>query len=247
MLDTRLNEPSLALGDRFLYAPDVTGHRQVIIDTNRGEMVGQIAMIDPEDGTRMIAPHNTYASSDGRWIFATSIFSRKIAKIDAETRQIVRVYPLTGQPRPAALLDDSSKIYVQYSQLHGFVELDLSTGRETARIVWPESRESPDSFTKCHGIGVSPNQQQLWAASNIDGTVYVYSLPNLELVGSVVVGDMPNWVAFTPDSRFVYVTTQEDEVANGNVTVIDTTSLSIVSTIEVGHKPKRIHMVVVRP
>jgi len=239
--NTRLNEPSLALEDSLLFAPDVAGQRQVIVDTSRGEMVGQIAMVDPADGTPMSAPHNTYASSDGRWIFATSIFSRKIAKIDAETRQIVRVYPLAGQPRPAALLDDLTKMYVQYSQLHGFVELDLSTGRETARIVWTETRESPDPFTKCHGIGISPDQKQLWAASNIDGRVRAYSLPDLQLVGSIAVGDMPNWLAFTPDSRFVYVTTQEDEVSNGNVTVIDTTSFSIVSTIEVGHKPKRIH------
>ncbi len=246
MPHTRLNEPSLALEDRLLYAPDVAGQRQVIVDTSRGEMVGQIAMVDPADGTRMSAPHNTYASSDGRWIFATSIFSRKIAKIDAETRQIVRVYPLAGQPRPAALLDDLTKIYLQYSQLHGFVELDLSTGQETARIIWPETRESPDPFTKCHGIGISPDQKQLWAASNIDGKVYAYSLPDLQLVASIAVGDMPNWLAFTPDSRFVYVTTQEDEVSHGNVTVIDTASLSIVSTIEVGHKPKRIHMVKVR-
>jgi len=243
MLDTRLNEPSLVLDDHLLYVPDVTGDRQVIVDTSRGEMVGQIAMIDPSDGKRMSAPHNTYASSDGRSIFATAIFSRKIAKIDAATREIVRVYPLAGQPRPAALLDDLSKIYVQYSQLHGFVEVDLESGSETARIVWPEARESPDSFTKCHGIGISPDQKQLWAASNIDGMVYAYSLPDLRLVGSVAVGDMPNWIAFTPDSRFVYVTVQGDEISNGLVRVIDTTSLSIESTIEVGHKPKRIHMV----
>jgi DNA-binding beta-propeller fold protein YncE len=246
MPHTRLNEPSLALEDRLLFAPDVVGQRQVIVDTSRGEMVGQIAMIDPADGTRMSAPHNTYASSDGRWIFATSIFSKKIAKIDAEKRQIVRVYPLTGQPRPAALLDDLTKIYVQYSQLHGFVELDLTTGMETARISWPEARKSPDPFTKCHGIGISPDQKQLWAASNIDGKVYAYSLPDLQLLGSIEVGEMPNWIAFTPDSRFVYVTNQEDEVSNGYVTVIDSRSLSIVSRIEVGQKPKRIHVVEVR-
>lgn len=243
---TRLNEPSLVLEDDLLYVPDVTGARQVIIDTTRGEMVGQVAMIDPNDGTRMSAPHNTYASADGKWVFATSIFGKKIAKIDAEARRIDRIYRLEGQPRPAALLDDLSKIYVQLSQLHGFVEVDLSTGVETARVVWPEGRASPDSFTKCHGIGVSPNQRQLWAASNIDGAVYAYSLPELDLIGSVEVGEMPNWVAFTPDSRFVYVTAQGNEVSNGSVVVIDTTTLSIVSTIEVGQKPKRIHVVEVR-
>jgi len=245
MPNTRLNEPSLALEDRLLYVPDVAGNRQVIVDTKRGEMIGQIAMIDPADGKRMSAPHNTYASADGRSIFATAIFSRKIARIDAATRQIVRVYSLAGQPRPAALLDDLSKIYVQYSQLHGFVEVDLESGIETARVVWPEARKSPDSFTKCHGIGISPDQKQIWAASNIDGKVYAYSLPDLQPIGSVVVGDMPNWIAFTPDSRFVYVTVQGDEISNGKVRVIDTTSLSIESTIEVGHKPKRIHAVMV--
>ena len=238
---TRLNEPSLVLDDRVLYVPDVAGQRQVVLDTRRGEMIRQVPMIDPADGTGMTAPHNTYASADGRWVFATSIFSKKIAKIDAETGRIVRVYSLTGQPRPAALRDDLEKMYVQFSQLHGFVELDLTSGEETARITWPETRESPDSFTKCHGIGISPNQKQLWAASNIDGKVYAYSLPELRPLGSVFVGNLPNWVAFTPDSRFVYVTTQEEEKPHGKVTVIDTGNLSVVSVIEVGRRPKRIH------
>ena len=247
MPSTRLNEPSLVLEDRLLYVPDVAGQRQVIVDTRRAEMVGQVAMIDPADGTVMTAPHNTYASADGEWVFATSIFSKKIAKINADTRRIVRVYDLAGQPRPAALKDDLKKMYVQFSQLHGFVELDLETGRETARITWPEKRASPDSFTKCHGIGISPDQKQLWANSNIDGEVYAYSLPDLEPLGSVVVGDLPNWLAFTPDSRFVYITTQEEKKPRGKVTVVDTTDLSVVSVIEVGRKPKRIHRVEVRP
>ena len=137
-------------------------------------------------------------------------------------------------------------MYVQFSQLHGFVELDLDTGEETARISSPEPRESPDDFTKCHGIGIRPDQAQLWAASNIEGAVYAYSLPKLRQLARVPVGHMPNWIAFTPDGRFVYVTTQE-EGESGKVSVIDTSSFEVTAAIDVGEKPKRIHEVEVPP
>ena len=73
-----------------------------------------------------------------------------------------------------------------------------------------ESAARP-GYGKSHGIGVRPDQRQIWAASNVEGKVFVHSLPDLKPIGSIEVGDRPSWIAFTPDSRYVYVTTAEPE------------------------------------
>jgi len=240
---TYLNEPSLTPDGRYLWAPDLLGERLVVVDTQLGKMVHQLSMVDPRDGTGLETLHNTYLAGDGRSLFATSIFPQKIARVDVDERSISKMYDLSGQPRPAAVRHDATKMYVQFSQLHGFIELDLVTGEETARVEWPEPRESPDDFTKCHGIGIRPDQAQIWAASNIEGAIYAYSLPELQQLARIPVGPMPNWVAFTPEGRFAYVTTQGDGEKQGKVSVIDTSTFEIASTISVGEKPKRIHEV----
>ena len=57
------------------------------------------------------------------------------------------------------------------------------------------------------------------------------------------VGQLPNWLAFTPDGRFAYMTSQEEGRPHGKVTVIDTASFEVVARIPVGARPKRIHEV----
>ena len=240
--DTRLHEPSISADDRFVFAPDLMGGRVFVLDTVE-RTVGQIAMIDPKDGSLLSTLHNSFASADGKWVYQTSIFSKKLARIDVRSQEVARVYELRGQPRPAALLADGSKIYVQYSMLHGFAEVDLESGAETGRVEWPETKDNPDPSTKCHGIGVRPDQKQIWAASNVEGKVFVHSLPDLKPIGSVEVGVLPNWIAFTPDGRYAYVTTQEPDQPRGRANVIDTETLEVVARIELGGRPKRIHAV----
>jgi YVTN family beta-propeller protein len=65
--------------------------------------------------------------------------------------------------------------------------------------------------------------------------VYVYSLPELELVASIPTGLDPDWVAFTPDSRFAYVA----NAVSNTVSVIDMSSYEEITQIPVGESPKR--------
>ena len=41
--------------------------------------------------------------------------------------------------------------------------------------------------------------------SRLNSAVYVYSLPDLKLLGSVDVGRAPDWVTLTPDGKTAYV------------------------------------------
>jgi YVTN family beta-propeller protein len=247
-----LNEPHLTRDDRFLYAPDLLEARTVVVDVERGQIEAEIAMVDPADGSNLRALHNTYASYDGQRMYVTAILDHKIAEISVATRQITRIFSLSGEPRPAAITKDDKKMYVQLSELHGFVELDLESGAETAKLEWPDPGERPPGYdlgfpTKCHGIGITPDQTELWAASNIEGKVRIYSLPGLEELAQVEVGIMPNWIAFTGDGKKAYVTNTDPAAPNGRVSIVDVQKRLVIGTVEVGTAPKRVHRVDVRP
>jgi DNA-binding beta-propeller fold protein YncE len=222
----------------------------VVVDVTAAEVVGEVAMVD-ESGANLIALHNTYASHDGRWIYVTAILSQTIARIDPATNAIDRLYRLSGDPRPAVITEDDRTMYVQLSALHGFIELDLETGEETERVEWPEPADPPAGTenetiaTKCHGIGITPDGEELWAATNLEGAVRIYSLPDLTELARVEVGGWPNWIAFSSDGRTAYVTNSELARDHGSVSVVDVPSHTVTRTLEVGAVPKRIHRVTI--
>jgi DNA-binding beta-propeller fold protein YncE len=244
-----LNEPHLTRDGRLLFAPDLIAARTAIVDVERQELLGEVPMLDPADGSPLVALHNTYASHDGERMYVTAILSQKIAELDVATRTLTRVFRLSGDPRPAAIRPDDRKMYVQLSDLHGFIELDLESGAETARIEWPDDGRRPPGYeagpllTKCHGIGLTRGGTELWAASNIEGSVRVYSVPELTELAVIEVGTMPNWIAFSKDESTAYVTNTAPAAERGSVSIIDVPSRKVVSTLDVGKAPKRVHRV----
>jgi YVTN family beta-propeller protein len=65
--------------------------------------------------------------------------------------------------------------------------------------------------------------------------VYAYSLPDLEYLGGVKVGVVPDWLTFTPDSKYLYVANAHSNY----VSVVDVAARSEIKQIPVGQVPKR--------
>lgn len=131
-------------------------------------------------------------------------------------------------------------MFVQLSELHGFAILDFAARKEVGRVVLPEiplEKRDPGPFngSPSHGIGVAPDGRTLWVCSRPNAEVYVYSLPDLKLLGSVPVGGRPDWVTFTPDSKRIYIATENTD----SVTVIDVATIKEVARVPVGASPKR--------
>src|SRR5260370_3618789 len=109
------------------------------------------------------------------------------------------------------------RLFVQLSGLRGFAVVDFEKRQEVARIKFPDDEPTvPPSGTPSHGIGIAPDGKTLWVVSRIYDCVFVYSLPELELLGRVPLpeinppGHHPirrslNWVAFPPHSMMVYI------------------------------------------
>jgi YVTN family beta-propeller protein len=84
-------------------------------------------------------------------------------------------------------------------------------------------------------MAVTADNKLLVVNSRLNSAVYVYSLPDLKLAGSVDVGIAPDWVTLTPDGRSAYVA----NAGSNNVSVVDLTAMREVTRIPVGQVPKR--------
>ena len=119
--------------------------------------------------------------------------------------------------------------------------MDFDKREEVARIEHPpvpgeEAHYDGLQGAPAHGLGVSPDGTTLWSTSKVYSAVYIHSLPDLEEVAQVVVGQHPEWVTFTPDGKTAYIGTAGD-----NATVaVDVATRKFVSRIPVGQVPKRV-------
>lgn len=184
-------------------------------------------------------PHNVYLTQDGRYMLATSMGDKKITAIDVKTEEPAFEIPLSGVPRPVAMDAGPKHLFVQLSSLHGFVVVDYATRKEVKKVELPPA--PPDAkplipLTFSHGMGVRPGGSELWVNSMLNNVVYIYSLPELKLLGNVAVGRGPDWLTFTPDGKRCYVS----NAGADSVSSIDTNTRKELARIPVGKVPKRI-------
>jgi YVTN family beta-propeller protein len=188
--------------------------------------------------------HNVYVTPDGKHAVAGMIGARNLTVVDAVTDMPVWTHYFDLGVRPIAFetnADGSTRrAFAQLTNFNGFAVLDFATRKEVARVTYPDvSREMQTpghGGNTAHGIGVTPDNRYLVANSSLNSTVYVYSLPDLKLVGGARVGHSPNWVAITPDGRYAYIS-----ISGANsVGVLDIQAVKLVAEIKTGGQvPKR--------
>lgn len=192
--------------------------------------------------------HNVYVTPDGKYAIAGMTGARNMTAVDTKTDMPVwaqyfdlGIRPMTFETNP----DGSTKrVFAQLSNFNGFAVVDFQTRKEVARIKLPElapGKKPGVGGNASHGIEVTPDGKTLVVNSTTNKSVYVYSLPDLKLVGGLEVGLGPNWVTTTPDSKFAYVSVDGENL----VAVIDIKTLKVVERIKVGQVPKRNETMVV--
>jgi len=187
--------------------------------------------------------HNTYVTPDGRYVIAGSIAGKNVTVIDQRTEEPVWTLDFDLGVRPMAFEqnpDGSTKrMFVQLSDFNGFAVVDFATHKEVTRIALPKiaagKKEVLEGGNSSHGMAVTADNRRLVVNSRLNSAVYVYSLPDLKLLGSVDVGVAPDWVTLTPDGRSAYVA----NAGSNSVSVVDLTAMREVTRIPVGQVPKR--------
>ena len=189
------------------------------------------------------AVHNTYVTPDGKYVIAGSVAGRTVTAIDAKTEEPVWTLEMDKGVRPLAFEknpDGSTKnIFVQLSGFNGFAVVDFATHKEINRIELPKiaAGKQPvlDGGNESHGMAVTSDGKTLVVNSRLNSAVYMYSLPDLKLVGSADVGRSPDWVTLTPDGKSAYVA----NAGSNYVSVVDIKAMKEVTKIPVGQVPKR--------
>jgi YVTN family beta-propeller protein len=189
------------------------------------------------------AVHNTFVTPDGRYVVAGSIEGKNATVIDTQTEQPAWVMDFDLGVRPMAFepnADGSTRrMFVQLTEFNGFAVVDFATHKELTRIELPKlgPGKTPvlEGGNASHGLAVTADGKKLVVDSRLNSAVYVYSLPDLRLLGSVDVGRAPDWVTLTPDSRFAYVA----NAGSNSVSVVDLMALKEITRIPVGQVPKR--------
>jgi YVTN family beta-propeller protein len=243
-LTARPNNISISRDGRRVYVGIVSAPGAVdVIDTTSLEKVKSI----PTKG----GIHNVYVTPDGRHVIAGSIAGRLMTVIDQKTEEPIwtlfeeGVRPMAFETNP----DGSTKrIFVQLSNLHGFAVVDFAQRKEVARVELPNDipadkvDKGPFNASPSHGLGVAPDGRTLWVTSRPNARVYAYSLPELKLLGAVDLGGRPDWVTFTPDSKQVYISTEN----TNSTVVVDVAVRKEIARVKVGASPKRNITVVMR-
>lgn len=188
------------------------------------------------------AVHYAYLTPDNKYVAATSVGGKIITIIDVATLEPIGDVNFKVGVRPVAfeLGQDglTSRMFVQLSDFDGFDVVDFKTREIVATVKnpgEPVSLVGAHSGAPSHGIAVSPDNKTLWVNSSVAGAVFIYSLPDLKLLGHTVVGDVPDWLTFTPDGKVVY----DSNAGSNSISAIDTKTFKEIARIPVGEVPKR--------
>jgi YVTN family beta-propeller protein len=185
--------------------------------------------------------HNTYVTPDGKFALAGSIVGKMLTAIDPQTLEIVWEKPFDLGVRPIAFEKNpdgsTRRLFVQLSGFSGFAVVDFKTHEEVQRIKLPSEPGGghAEGGAPSHGIGVAPDGKTLWVDSSLNNAVFIYSLPDLKVLGYVKTGEVPDWITFTPDGSRIYIANS----GSNSVSVIDTKARKEIARIPVGEVPKR--------
>ena len=188
--------------------------------------------------------HNVYVTPDGRFVVAGSIIGKKINVIDQAKEEIVWTLATEEGVRPMAFdvnPDGATKrIFAQLSGFNGFVIVDFAKQQVVDKIKLPELPPAERvtqglQGSPSHGLAIAPDGKTLCVLSKMNTRVYMYSLPDLKLLGEAKVGHHPDWLTFTPDSKRVYVA----NAGSNSVSVVDVAGRKEIAQIPVGQVPKR--------
>jgi YVTN family beta-propeller protein len=227
-----------------------------IIDTTSLERIKTIPM--------KVSLHDMFITPDGKYAIAGSVSSHVISVVDLQTEQVIWDLPFDGHGlRPSKSSGDvltfaieggpdrsTSRVFVELGGLNGFAVVDFATHKEVARVDLPEPVYGYlDQPT--HGSGIAPDGKTLWVCSRGSDTVFIYSLPEVSLLGEIHMPEVenpgfqgrsgdPHWLTFTPDSKTAYITL----AALKSVSAVDVKSMKEVARIPVGENPRHIAAVV---
>jgi YVTN family beta-propeller protein len=228
------NHLTLSPDEQFLYVPVYDKGLLAVVDTKTHQVVAQV-----EVGK---GPHGTQLGPTGKYVYIGNMESNDVAVVEVGSHRLVKRIPLPEGVRPFQITSDEKYLFAQLSKLHGFVVVDLANDSVIRTVALPtggkklpEATLAASHYVMNHGLGISPDRKYLIANGSLIGIAAIYSMPDLQLLGTVPVGREPNWVTFSRDSKYAYVSNRRDNT----LSVISIPERKEVARLKVGEFPQR--------
>lgn len=230
----RPNENECTLDGKWIYVP-CADEQWWVVDGEKKEVVTKI-----RTGGR---PHNTVLSPDGRRMYLSPMGTpKRITIVDIENgHQVLGEIPFDNITRPPAINAAETLFFQNTDNLLGFQVADIKQ-RKVIRTVQHTLKEGLEKKqTRCHGLGIRPDQEEIWSCNVEHNTVHIHEMKSGEYRQTHLL-EMPGhiyWVCFSPDSKFAFVSVRSES----QVAVVDCTTKEIVKLLSAGRHPKRTQVI----
>ena len=262
----RGNVPAITKdGKRLLVCVGAPRNEQGIVPTD--STAGALDVVDTTSlkilKTLPLRGHDCYTTPDGKyWIAGTGKF---LSVIDVQTEERVWQVPYDEDLGPISIETNpdgsTRRLFVTWHlNYRQFSVVDFATHKEVARIKLPDE---PSGFKlgpplirrneiPVHANVISPDGKILAIGCRSANAVFLYSLPEIKLLGYVPTprregeqyrdadGGDPVWLTYTPDSKTIYVANAAANV----VSAIDVKTMKEVARIPVGKQPDHVETLV---
>lgn len=191
---------------KILYLPSLEGPVWHVVDGLTGN---ETHTVRPDSGS-----HNTVIGLDGRHAYLAGLKSRLLSVTDTVTHTVARtVGPFSNVIRPFTINRAQTLCFVNVNDRLGFEVGDIASGKVLYQVDVPHGVKGEVKRHGCpsHGIGLTPDEKQLWLSDGHNSLMHVFDATKMPpvWVASIPVRDQPGWITFSLDGRRAYPSTGE--------------------------------------
>jgi YVTN family beta-propeller protein len=211
----------LSRDGRRLYISNEDSAQVTVLDTATGAIVATIPIGHEPEGVR-VAPN-------GKWVIVTSETDSTISIVDTTSLKVLKAAPVGMRPRDLAFTPDSKTVFVSGEGDASLSRVPIPAGEPVTRVLQLRKEARP------MGVVFDAARKRIYMSTGRGGTIAVAEQEGegQKLLKEIPVGARPWGIALSRDGRRLYT-------ANGSsddVTVVDTSSLSVLKKIPVGKGP----------
>jgi YVTN family beta-propeller protein len=222
-------------GTRVYAANMITGVVSVISTANN--RVIDTITIGPSTNSGGPSPYALALNRSGTVLYVVDERANAVSVVNTATDSIVATVPVGSDPLAIAVSPNGSLVYVANGGNGG-------NAQSTVSVINAATNKVTHTITlgyNAYGVAFNPTSDLAYISNgdrNGNGLISVINTKASSVIGTINLGfgRFPEWIAITPDGTRAYV---PDETS-GEVSVIDLTTNSLISTFSVGGNPVQV-------
>jgi DNA-binding beta-propeller fold protein YncE len=228
------NEQECTPDGKWIYVPCSDG-KWYVVDGEQRKVATTI-----HTGGR---PHNTVVSPDGKRMYLSPMgYPHAVSIVDIEAgHRVIGEIPFRDVTRPPTITKDERFFFENIDGMLGFQVAEIPQRRVVRTIEHFIPSERRGESSRSHGLGVRPDQQEIWSCNVEHHLVHVHELTsgNYDEIARITLPGSVYWLSFSPDGKYCFVSVRSKH----QVAVIDCVSKQIVTMLDAGKAVKRTQVV----